>query len=242
MSPRTRTSSVHRTWLLASGTRLYTADADGTITAVDGKTHRQLAPGFQVDGVVQSISADEETSTLAVTSSKDGETSTVLVDGRTGTIRPGRLVGPELSIITSRRELVASDDSRLTRYAIPGFGTTGSLPGAQGGLKDLQVSADGRTLIAGASDETVAVYDLPDGIRLGDPIRTSSPLITPAYLRPDGRALIVNERDGVAVWDLNPDHEREAACRLAGRDLTREEWTTYLGSIDTYRSTCGFSG
>ena len=74
-----------------------------------------------------------------------------------------------------------------------------------------------------------------------DPIATSSPLITPAYLRPDGGALIVNQRDGVAVWDLDPDHQQEAACRLAGRDLTREEWATYLGSIDTYRSTCGFS-
>ena len=179
---------------------------------------------------------------LAVTTSKDGETSTVLVDGRSGTVRPGRLVGPELSIITSRRELVASDDNRLTRYAIPGFTTTGSLPGAQGGLTNLQVSADGGTLIAGANDETVAVYDLPGGIRLGDPIATSSPLITSAYLRPDGRVLIVNQQDGVAVWDLDPDHQQEAACRSAGRDLTREEWATYLGSIDTYRSTCGSPG
>ena len=42
--------TVHRTWLLADGTRLYTADADGTVTAVDGSTHRRLPPEFKVDG------------------------------------------------------------------------------------------------------------------------------------------------------------------------------------------------
>ena len=102
----------------------------------------------------------------------------------------------------------------------------------------LQVSDDRRTLVAGASDDTVTLYDLVAGIRLGDPIPSESPLITPGYLRPDGRELLVNMRDGVAVWDLDPDAQFDAACRLAGRNLTREEWATYFGAIAPYRETC----
>jgi hypothetical protein len=28
---------------------------------------------------------------------------------------------------------------------------------------------------------------------------------------------------------------------MAGRDLTREEWNTYLSDLGAYRSTCGFT-
>ena len=31
---------------------------------------------------------------------------------------------------------------------------------------------------------------------------------------------------------------RAAACAVAGRNLTRDEWATYLGDIATYRATC----
>ena len=53
-----------------------------------------------------------------------------------------------------------------------------------------------------------------------------------------GRAMLTNSPDGVLLWDLDPAHHAEAACRLAGRDLTRAEWTTYLGDVDPYEETC----
>jgi hypothetical protein len=31
-----------------------------------------------------------------------------------------------------------------------------------------------------------------------------------------------------------------AACGVAGRDLTPEEWDTFIGDLSPYRSTCGF--
>jgi hypothetical protein len=43
---------------------------------------------------------------------------------------------------------------------------------------------------------------------------------------------------GVAVWDLDPDHLATAACRMAGRNLTATEWSTYLGDIGPRRPTC----
>ena len=46
---------------------------------------------------------------------------------------------------------------------------------------------------------------------------------------PDGRA---------TVWDLAPDHVRDEACALAGRNLTQEEWHRYLAWAGPRRKSC----
>ena len=228
-------------WLLDSGLRLYIADTSGAITPVDTKTRRRLEPEMRFDGFTVAISASADATMLAITTEKDGVATTRLVDAATGTAISPELTGPGLTVLAGPGELIAADDNRLLRYSVPELDPIGTLPGVQGGLASLQVSDDRRTLVVGANDETVTLYDLRAGIRLGDPIPSESPLVTPAFLRPDGRELLVNMRDGVAVWNLDPDAQLDAACRLAGRDLTREEWATYFGAIAPYRSTCGFN-
>ena len=74
-------------------------------------------------------------------------------------------------------------------------------------------------------------------IRLGDAITSESPRLQ-GFLRPDGKALAVNIGPGVAIWRLDPGHLVPAACRLAGRNLTRAEWQTYVGTVQSYRPTC----
>ena len=44
--------------------------------------------------------------------------------------------------------------------------------------------------------------------------------------------------NGIAIWDLNPEHLAAAACRLAGRNLTPTEWDTHLAELGDYRPTC----
>lgn len=44
--------------------------------------------------------------------------------------------------------------------------------------------------------------------------------------------------DGVETWNVQPEHWREIACRLAGRNLTQAEWDTYLPNGGEYRQTC----
>ena len=46
--------------------------------------------------------------------------------------------------------------------------------------------------------------------------------------------------EGVVVWDIDPEHQFEFACRIAGRDLTENEWRTYLSALGEPQSTCGF--
>ena len=41
------------------------------------------------------------------------------------------------------------------------------------------------------------------------------------------------------IWDLDPTSWIDAACRLAGRNLSAEELATNIGPLAEYRPTCG---
>ncbi len=63
---------------------------------------------------------------------------------------------------------------------------------------------------------------------------------TPTALRSDGAVLAVEtaRNDVVELWDLDPAHWVDAACIVAGRNLTHEEWATYVGDLASYAPTC----
>ena len=88
--------------------------------------------------------------------------------------------------------------------------------------------------------QVVSLYDVASRTRIGEPIpaRSPNPDLTPGFLRPDGGAVAVTDRNGVAVWELTPDRLADAACQLAGRNLTRTEWDSYVGGLREYRATC----
>ncbi len=59
---------------------------------------------------------------------------------------------------------------------------------------------------------------------------------------PDGHTLLIAHPDGdLFTWDLRPGHLLKAACDLAGRNLTRGEWKSLVGSRP-YDRTCEQSG
>ena len=94
-----------------------------------------------------------------------------------------------------------------------------------------QFSDDGRTVMATSNDQTVSLYDLASGIRLGDPIPIESPLSYGGFLRPDGLQVAVTARGGVVTWNLESETLLDAACRLAGRNLTATEWSAYMSGF-----------
>lgn len=81
-------------------------------------------------------------------------------------------------------------------------------------------------------------YDGATRTRIGDPIPAAAPFVYPGFLRPDGKAVAVTVRDGVAVWNIDLERLADAACELADRNLTDKEWQTYLGELGAYRKTC----
>ena len=94
-----------------------------------------------------------------------------------------------------------------------------TLPGAKGAVRGLRFSDDGRRLVSSSADGWVQVFDTAAWTRLGAiPALTQSS--QEGWLRPDGRAVAVNGRLGVAVWNLDPATMAAAACTVAGRNLT----------------------
>ncbi len=53
-------------------------------------------------------------------------------------------------------------------------------------------------------------------------------------MRADGMHVAGATGDGIVTWDLDPAHWETAACELAGRNLTREEWDRHLGDLAQY--------
>jgi hypothetical protein len=87
----------------------------------------------------------------------------------------------------------------------------------------------------------VHLYDVDSARQIGRTLRLALPENAPylaATLRPDGGQLAVATEHGVQLWDLDPDTWRDAACRLAGRNLSRDEWDRYMPPDEPYRATC----
>lgn len=224
-------------WPAASGDRLHVLFSDGTVWTVDASTLTRIEPTLRVVGEPRSISTDTAGHVLISSMTGDGPKMTLL-DGHTGEILIDAVPGGEISALSPDGTVFGSSSrGEITHYDAE-LHAIRTFAGARGEISLLQVSDDGRTLMAGANDQTVSIYDTGTGIRLGTPIPADAPFISPGVLRPDGMAIAVNGKSGVIVWDLDALRQVEKACLLAGRNLTRAEWVTYMGANGKWRATC----
>ena len=87
----------------------------------------------------------------------------------------------------------------------------------------------------------MTLYDVATGVRLGASIVVAEAQENLISLSPHGDRLAIGGGEGeagVQIWNLDPAHWVAAACRLAGRNLTRDEWATNIGNLAPYRATC----
>jgi WD40 repeat protein len=101
------------------------------------------------------------------------------------------------------------------------------------------MSPDGRMLAAGSNDGTLGLFEFPSGQPLGMrlpglPNRPVAPLFTP-----DGTHLLTVSYGGPGYrWDVRPSSWARQACAVAGRKLTRAEWSEVLPGRP-YAPACG---
>ena len=222
-------------WASLDGMLAYCGGEDGLVWTIDVAARRLREPTIHVDGWVQSVSATQGGERVVVTSATEAGPETVVVDAATGDTLAGPLPGPDITSVSLQGTLVGTQGGAIARYDLNTLDLLGELPGARGEINSLQFSGDGRLLLATSNDQSVSLYDVGTGARLGDLISTNAPLIYPAFLRPDGGALATTDADGVVVWDLDAGHLEAAACAVAGRNLTRSEWLSYLGTLGSFR-------
>jgi WD40 repeat protein len=223
-----------------SGRRAHVV-ADGYLSVFDPATGERLSGPFDLGrGTPTSVSSFPDDTRLLITTLRADGFVTRILDAERGEFGAAELVGPGITTVARESTVVGAQGIRLHTYTSDDFAVTGSLPSTASGTRTLQTSADGSTLLATGSDGSASLYDLASGLRLGDPIPTADRGGFAASLRPDGRELAVVLDDGVQVWNLDSAVQLEAACRIAGRDLTRDEWEEHLGEVAPYHSTCGF--
>jgi WD40 repeat protein len=101
------------------------------------------------------------------------------------------------------------------------------------------VSPDGRLLaIDRALRAEVELFDATTLTALGGPMTVGDSAFIPNFTA-DSRGLLGNGVHNDATrWELDPNEWQQQACFAAGRNLTQEEWTEYIGSEEPYRATC----
>jgi hypothetical protein len=111
-----------------------------------------------------------------------------------------------------------------------------------GNVEQIFFSPDGQRLAVGSEAE-VALIDLRVGRTIGRSIAAELGLTQP--FGQSGKIVVSIDdepRAGVAVIDLTPTRWASIACEIAGRDLSHQEWETYLPDDAPYRSTCAALG
>jgi len=100
-------------------------------------------------------------------------------------------------------------------------------------------SPDGKTLASGSYDTTIILWDVASRQPQGLPLMGDNSSVTSVAFSPDGKTLASGTWDDtVILWDLDFESWQARACRIANRNLTREEWARDIGDVAPYRATC----
>ena len=114
---------------------------------------------------------------------------------------------------------------------------TAHIPATTDGIFLILVSPDGHVAVTSDFGGWMRRIDLRAGRAIGSRIRIEN--FSVAFFGRDDTTIYAQTPDGRAtVWDLAPDHVRDAACALAGRNLTQTEWHRYLPWAGPPRATC----
>jgi DNA-binding SARP family transcriptional activator len=217
---------------------VYYTTGGGVLRTFDLTTGRPAGPGVDVGGPVTWLTTSPGGSRIAVTVADGvGGSHLRMLDATSGEVVGGPVPGVD-RVAVSTEWIAGARGGSVTVYDPETLAPVHDLPGARGEVNLLQFSADGAVLMAVSNDQTVSVFDTTDWVRLGDPIPFDAPLSYPAAIHPDGESVLVTVERGVARWDLDAERLSEAACRLAGRNLTETEWAAYLKGLGPYRRTC----
>ncbi|MGL4257739.1 MAG: hypothetical protein ACRCSL_15505, partial [Microbacterium sp.] len=220
------------------------AQLDGVVIAVDPTTGRQegaemiLNAGQQVALQSASEAADGRRVALTWLDLSDNRTQTSVFDLQTGEEIVRGLPDRDQTLIVGPDELIAVGTEVAERVELSTLEPRGNVSRSAGGSRLVMASLDHRTMLNVGQSNSLTLYDLASNVVLGDPIDTDGLAAHGGYLTADGQRLITTASpDGIAVWDLDPEAQAAAACRLAAREFTASEWSTYFPG-EPYQQTC----
>jgi WD40 repeat protein len=176
---------------------------------------------FSPDGrELAALGCCEPDSTIEVWAARSGaELFSPHVDGHATSIAfspDGRLLG------------AGTEDGKVVLWdARNGEPLGASIQVATGAIDPISFSPDGRLFAASSGDQTARLWDVPSRKRLGNSFPIEEGSIPVARFAPDGHLVIDNIAD-TTQWPIDVRTWVRFACQVAGRDLTRAEWSDLL--------------
>jgi len=218
---------------------LYVAEQDGRISvlddALDPATVRTTVD-VSASGAVIELSSDG--SWLAVA---DDGTGVVLIDTRSGDVRSidvsseavrSLAFDPEASVLA-----IGDNAGDIAIVDVSSGELRGStLVGHTRAVEAMMFHPDGVVLASGSADRTVRLWNTSTQVAISEPLRRHTGTVHDLVWAERGRVLASTADGEAVVWDLRPTSLRDVICRVANRNLSRDEWSTFVGG--TYRRTC----
>jgi hypothetical protein len=142
--------------------------------------------------------------------------------------------GFQLAVDQQRHMVAVSGlDGTITLRDATTLATLGSVIAAPPG-SDVALAPDGSLLKVVDASRHLRLYDVATHAPIGPPIDLGDG--SDSEILPHGDSMLL-QRDGAIVeLSLDPDTWLDRACLAAGRNLTVEEWATYVGGSP--RATC----
>ncbi|MFE6255823.1 BTAD domain-containing putative transcriptional regulator [Agromyces sp. NPDC057865] len=249
---------IETVWPSSDGTTLHAVRHDGLIQDLDPRSGDAEGEPWDVEGHALRISVAPDGDRIAVThSSPPSKTWLAILAAEGHHLLYREPTAIDDHVMLDDGELLGMEGTRMGRYQTDPLARVATVPGGAAEFAYPSLSRDARTLLVMADDGTALLYDTDTGIRIGGPFPTDDRPVAPgiyvdlegtdvtfplpdAVIRPDGREMALSMPEGVVAWDIDPEHQFEYVCRIAGRDLTDNEWRTYLGTLGDRQSTCRF--
>jgi WD40 repeat protein len=217
----------------SDGSRLAIGTRDGWVRSVEG-AGRRTGPSVRVSSSlpVTAVALDDSGDRAVATAGDAVE----ILDLSTGTVARRAVVGYTLKSAAWAHDgtvvALSGQDFRLGGAGVVDFFDAATLSrrgGATGrataGGGRLQPEPDGPGLLTTFRDR-VALWDSGSGTLLRSLGVEDG---TVGGFDQDGSTLVLASTQArVSQWDPRPEAALQAACRVAGRDLTKAEWRTYL--------------
>ena len=168
--------------------------------------------------------------TLAVTTTAGVEIVDVTTLRRRTLLAGSEAVRPAAQFSPDGRFLVGGSLDGWTRvWSTANWRVSRKLGTRAGSTPWLSITRDSRTLATGGTDGTLQLYDLRTQRAIGAPLPGLPNHPTAPLFTPDGAYLFAITDAGRAYrWDIRPSSWERHACAVAGRTLTRTEFSDAL--------------